>query len=157
VSSGSTSSSFEGREGDANAAQQSSHDQQQQPPADWLLDGLYAAQSAQQKALPPLEVALAPYLEPGGEPPSVTSSQCLLSLPAVMVAAGEALCAAVPSSSCCSNPRCTNLHGVSAGFALVRGKGCVCAGCLGLLAGQAAAEPLQGVTVAARCDICMVS
>ena len=72
------------------------------------------------------------------------------SLPTVVSAAGEALCAALPSSACCSNPRCANLSGVSAGFALVRGKGCVCGGCLGLQARGAAAVPRQGAMVAAR-------
>ena len=74
----------------------------------------------------------------------------LPSLPTALSAAGEALCVAVPSSACCSNPRCTNLAGVSAGFALVRGKGCVCAGCLGLQAGGVEALPSQGALLAAR-------
>jgi hypothetical protein len=44
--------------------------------------------------------------------------------------AGQALCAAVSCSSCCSNPACTNLGTVSESFGLVRGRRCVCGGCL---------------------------
>jgi hypothetical protein len=35
----------------------------------------------------------------------------------------------VSCSSCCNNPSCVNVSTVSEGFALVRGKGCVCGGC----------------------------
>jgi hypothetical protein len=72
-------------------------------------------------------------------------------LPAAFTAAGEALCAALPCSSCCNNPRCTSLRGVSAAFALVRGQGCVCGGCLGLAQCDAAEAPrAPQMLVAAR-------
>jgi hypothetical protein len=105
---------------------------------------LDTAQSALKAALLPFNAALAPYLQHWIDPLSVPASPSLLSLPALLIAAGEALCAAVPSSACCSNPRCNNLSGVSAGFALVRGKGCVCGGCLGLQVGGEAAVTSQG-------------
>jgi hypothetical protein len=113
---------------------------------------VHMAQSALQKVQFPLSLALAPYLEPGGNSLSAAESAWLLSLQTALAAAGEALCAAVPSSACCSNPHCTNLSGVSAGFSLVRGKGCVCGGCLRLQSGGAgpAAAASQGVLVAAR-------
>jgi hypothetical protein len=53
-------------------------------------------------------------------------------LPAVLKAASKALAAAVPCSYACNNWGCRNLSTVSEGFALVRGKGCVCGGCLGV-------------------------
>jgi hypothetical protein len=74
----------------------------------------------------------------------------LILLPEDFTAAGEALCAAQPCSSCCNNPRCTALQGVSAAFWLVRGEGCVCGGCLGLAQGDAAAEVVRQGAVAAR-------
>jgi hypothetical protein len=124
---------------------------QYQTPADWLLVGMDEAQSALKAVLAPLRgignAVLAPYL-PQQIDPLPVSTHVILSLPTALVAAGEVLCAAVPSSSCCSNPRCNNLGGVSAGSALVRGKGCVCGGCLGLQAGGFV--PCQGVPVAAR-------
>jgi hypothetical protein len=151
-SGGSTSSSHEGHQhysaGDS-AAQQSSHNQQRQPPADWLLAGVHAAHAALQKVLFPLSAALTPYVV-GWDPLKTPVNPHALPLPRLLAAAGEALCAAVPSSACCSNPRCTNLAGVTAGFALVRGKGCVCGGCLGLQAGGQGVVPRQGAVVAAR-------
>jgi hypothetical protein len=109
-----------------------------------LLAGLDTAQTALKAALASLTQVL----------PITTDLQraavLLPSLPTALSAAGEALCAAVPSSACCSNPRYTNLAGVSASFALVRGKGCVCGGCLGLQAGGSGAVPSQGALVSAR-------
>lgn len=131
--------------------QQQQQKQQEDEPTDWLLAGLDTAQSALKAALLPFNAALAPYLQHWIDPLSVPASPSLLSLPALLIAAGEALCAAVPSSACCSNPRCNNLSGVSAGFALVRGKGCVCGGCLGLQVGGEAAVTSQGAhALAAR-------
>jgi hypothetical protein len=118
---------------------------------DGLLVGLITAQSRLEDNVLHLGAALAPYLQQGVDPLSAPASTSLLSLCKCLCTAGEALCAAVPSSACCSNPRCTNLDGVSAGFALVRGKGCVCGGCLGLQSGVAAAVPCQrALKVAAR-------
>jgi hypothetical protein len=51
---------------------------------------------------------------------------------AALQAASSALAAAVPCSYTCNNNHCRNLSTVSEGFALVRGKGCVCGGCLGV-------------------------
>jgi hypothetical protein len=151
-SDGSNSSSHEGHQhysaGDS-AAHHSSRNQQRQPPADWLLAGVHTAHAALQKVLFPLSAALTPYVV-GWDPLKTPVNPHALPLPRLLAAAGEALCAAVPSSACCSNPRCTNLHGVSAGFALVRGKGCVCGGCLGLQTGGAAAAAHQGAPIAAR-------
>jgi hypothetical protein len=131
------------------AVQHSGPDQQQQTPPGWLLVGLDTAQAALQAVVPPLSAALAPYLQQEDNPAPEAATASILSLPTALVAAGEAMCAAVPSSTCCSNPRCTNLSGVSAGFALVRGKSCVCGGCLGLQArGEAVAQ--AALMVAAR-------
>lgn len=43
---------------------------------------------------------------------------------------GSLLCTALPGAFYCNNPGCTNLATVSEGFALVRGKACICSGCL---------------------------
>jgi uncharacterized membrane protein YgcG len=51
---------------------------------------------------------------------------------AALKAASSTLAAAVPCSYTCNNWGCRNLSTVSEGFALVRGKGCVCGGCLGV-------------------------
>jgi hypothetical protein len=128
----------------------------QQAPADWLLAGMDRAQGRCDKACSSMRKVLRTWL-----PNSNASGEDFLSavmapvsevesLPDECVAAGEALCAAVPCSACCSNPRCTNMGGVSAGFALVRGKGCVCGGCLGLRAGGPVPALYQGPLVAAR-------
>jgi hypothetical protein len=61
----------------------------------------------------------------------------LLDLASGLGVAGGALCTALPTRFFCNNPSCSNMAGVSAGFALVRGKGCVCGGCVGLAAGAA--------------------
>jgi hypothetical protein len=150
----STSSSQQGRQHDTassagHASQHCRGIQQQQPPADWLVAGLHTAHSALQEVPLRLDAALAPYLA-GVDPLSTPVNLHALPLPILLAAAGEALCAAVPSSACCSNPCCSNLAGVSAGFALVRGKGCVCGGCLGVQAGGSAAAPRQGALIAAR-------
>jgi len=55
--------------------------------------------------------------------------------------------AAVPNRYGCNNPACTNLTTVSDAFALVRGKSCVCGGCLGRLA---AGEDPEELAPAAR-------
>ena len=123
---------------------------QYQTPFDWLLVGMDEAQSALKAVLVPLNAVLARYL-PQQISPLPVSTQVILSLPTALVAAGEALCAAVPSSGCCSNHRSTNLGGVSVGFALVRGKGCVCGGCLGLQAGGVV--PSRGVLAARSVQI----
>jgi hypothetical protein len=60
----------------------------------------------------------------------------LQELSRVLLCVGQGLCGSVPCSFCCNNPACSNLGGVSEAFALVRGKGCVCGGCLGGLEGQ---------------------
>lgn len=74
--------------------------------------------------------------------------EILGSVPKALQAAGRALCAVLPCSYCCNNPTCGNADTVSAAFALVRGKACVCGGCLGGLTPEAAAD--KGV-VPARC------
>jgi hypothetical protein len=127
---------------------------QQQAPADWLLAGVDKAHRACNlqlaslwTALPPLMHGVSSHLE------LVEATLAAGTVPKHLLAAGEALCAAVPCSACCSSPRCTNLSGVSAGFALVRGKGCVCGGCLGMQAGEPArAVACQGRLMAARWD-----
>jgi len=48
----------------------------------------------------------------------------------VLYTQGLRLCAASPSAFSCNNPLCRNLASVSKAFELVRGKGCVCGGCL---------------------------
>jgi hypothetical protein len=148
----STRSIQEGRQHGAavsacDAGQHCGGKQHQQPTADWLLAVLHAADAALQKVLFPLSEALTPYLV-GMDPLSTPVNPHALLLPQLLAAAGEAVCAAVPSSACCSNPCCSNLSGVSASFALVRGKGCVCGGCLGLQTGEPA--PRQGALIAAR-------
>jgi hypothetical protein len=60
---------------------------------------------------------------------TVTFTKALLTLQQSLQSVGQALCAAAGSSSCCSNPGCTNLSTVSECFALVRGRQCVCGGC----------------------------
>jgi hypothetical protein len=58
-----------------------------------------------------------------------------------LLQAGQALFVlSCSSSSCCSNPSCTNLGTVSDAFALVCGKECVCAGCLSQASGVAGAD-----------------
>jgi hypothetical protein len=137
------------QEGSADAQRSGPDQQQQRKPADWLLGSIDSAQQACSALLGGMRAVLAPHLLArvgGRERRQATAaageiaSQCL--------AAGEALCA-VPCSACCNNPRCSSLDGVSASFALVRGKGCVCGGCLGLTSGGPAAMPCHGV-VAAR-------
>jgi hypothetical protein len=59
-----------------------------------------------------------------------TPCKSLVTLQQSLQQAGQALCAAARCSSCCCNPGCTNLTTVSECFALVRGRGCVCSGCL---------------------------
>lgn len=54
----------------------------------------------------------------------------LATLPAGLKAAGEALCAALPTALSCNNPACTNLDTISEAFMLVRGKASLCGGCL---------------------------
>jgi hypothetical protein len=61
----------------------------------------------------------------------------LLDVASGLGVAGEALCTALPTRFCCNNPSCSSTAGASAGFALVRGKACVCGGCVGLAAGAA--------------------
>jgi hypothetical protein len=112
------------------------------------------AELALQPALLPLYLVLAHHLPQANDSfPGPTQSwhvDEIVSWPAKLIAAGELLCAAVPNRACCSNPKCTSLSGFSAGFALVRGKGCVCGGCLGLQAGGTVAVPYDGALVAAR-------
>ena len=69
-----------------------------------------------------------------------TPWEALVTLQQSLQQAGEALCAAARCCSCCCNPGCTNLATVSECFALVRGRRCVCAGCL------AAQEDTLGAT-----------
>jgi hypothetical protein len=88
-----------------------------------LLAGMETAQSKVYAASVCLYAALS--LPAAGPQLAYT---CFWLLPMALVAAGETLFAAAPSSACCSNPRCGNLSAVSAGFALVRDKGCVCGG-----------------------------
>jgi hypothetical protein len=106
--------------------------QQQHMPADWFLAGVGEAHQACRALHVGMEAMLAPLLNDSASLQQMCqaiaqseeiASQCF--------AAGEALCAAVPCSACCNNPRCSSLHGVSASFALVRGKGCVCGGAWG--------------------------
>ena len=155
VSSSSTSSS-NSRRGDATGssadAQHSDPDQQQQhTPANWLLESICNAQQGCTALLGGVRAVLAPQLlgRVGGRAKRHAAAAAV-TLASQCFAAGEAMCAAVPCSACCNNPRCSSLHGVSAGFALVRGKGCVCGGCLGLKAGGTAAVPNHSVVVAAR-------
>jgi hypothetical protein len=56
----------------------------------------------------------------------------LPALVASLKTAGYALCSALPCSFACSNAGCVNTSGVSECFMLVRGKACVCGGCLGI-------------------------
>lgn len=70
-------------------------------------------------------------------------------LAAALEAAGRALCAALPCRFCCNNPDCSNMDGVSEAFGLVRGKACVCGGCLGVLKAREAPGAPEGA-VAAR-------
>ena len=128
---------------------------QQQAPADWLLAGIDTAHRACNLLLASLWTALPPLFKTWhgfcSQLEIVEATLAAGTVPKHLLAAGEALCAAVPSSTCCSNPRCTNLSGVSAGFALVRGKNCVCGGCLGLQAGEPArAVACQGRLMAVR-------
>jgi hypothetical protein len=44
--------------------------------------------------------------------------------------AGAQLCSLLSTRFCCNNPRCSNMATASEGFLLVRGKSCVCGGCL---------------------------
>jgi hypothetical protein len=139
------------QEGTADTQRSGPDQQQQRKPADWLLGSIDSAQQACSALLGGMRAVLAPHLLArvgGRERRQATAaagkiaSQCL--------AAGEALCAVVPYSACCNNTRCSSLDGVSASFALVRGKGCVCGGCLGPNAGGTAAAACAGVLVAAR-------
>ena len=50
-------------------------------------------------------------------------------LAAALCAAGHMLRCAVPCSSCCNNPECVNVTGVSEAFSLVWARACVCGGC----------------------------
>jgi hypothetical protein len=69
----------------------------------------------------------------------------VLALAKLLQEEGAEICSYWPGPFCCNNPLCTNLAGVSEGFALVRGKSCVCGGCcwsgsrLGVAAAAAAA------------------
>lgn len=64
----------------------------------------------------------------------------LLQFAEQLQSAAAALCAAVPSRRCCNNPGCSNLGTVSEAFALVRGKGSVCGGCMGCRTAGAGGE-----------------
>ena len=75
--------------------------------------------------------------------------QALLDMSAGLSRAGAALCAALPNRYFCNNQGCRNAAGVSAGFGLVRGKACVCGGCVGAEGAAGAAVAPQGA-VAAR-------
>lgn len=57
--------------------------------------------------------------------------KALSQVAAALQAASKALAAAVPCSPACCNHGCQSLSTVSEGFALARGNGCVCGGCLG--------------------------
>lgn len=65
-------------------------------------------------------------------------------------AASSALAAAVPCSYTCNNLSCSNLSTVSEAFALVRGKACVCGGCLGVVRYCSTAPPGSQSLLAAR-------
>lgn len=65
-------------------------------------------------------------------------------------AVGGVLCAAQPNHLFCNNPACRSAASVSAGFALVRGEGVVCGGCLGLARGEAVPE---GWVAARYCSV----
>jgi hypothetical protein len=69
---------------------------------------------------------------------------------AALKAASKALAAAVPCSYTCNYWGCRNLSTVSEGFALVRGKGCVCGGCLGVGSSCSAAPAGLQSLLAAR-------
>jgi len=73
-------------------------------------------------------------------PPSPPFAEVQL-LAAALQAAAQAIFAAVPNRYGCNNPACFHLTTVSDAFALVRGKSCVCGGCLSRLdAGEGAVE-----------------
>jgi hypothetical protein len=78
----------------------------------------------------------------------------LPALAASLKAAGAMLCSALPCSFFCNNPACVNVSGLSEGFMLVRGKACICGGCLGITSpGHVIAEALADVLAARR--VCM--
>ncbi|KAF8065493.1 hypothetical protein HT031_003094 [Scenedesmus sp. PABB004] len=71
----------------------------------------------------------------GGKPRGILAQQLAAlrtaagpQLAAQLQAFGEAVCAALPLRSACSNPRCANVSGLSEAL-LARGSACVCAGC----------------------------
>jgi hypothetical protein len=70
--------------------------------------------------------------------------QALMNLSAGLSWAGGLLCAALPNRYFCNNPGCRNVAGCSAGFGLVRGRACVCGGCV------VGAQDAAGVTGAPR-------
>ena len=131
-------------------AQHSDPDQQQRPPADWMLGSIDSAQQACSALLGGMRAVLAPLRGRVGGRERRQATAAAVEVASHCVAAGEALCAVMPCSACCNNPRCSSLDGVSASFALVRGKGCVCGGCLGPKPGGAAAVPCTDVVLAAR-------
>lgn len=61
---------------------------------------------------------------------STTAADTIQQLAQELLKLGSLLCTALPGAFYCNNPGCTNLATVSEGFALVRGKACICAGCL---------------------------
>jgi len=73
--------------------------------------------------------------------PPLTEVQLLA---AALQDSARVLLAAVPNRYGCNNPACTNLATVSDAFALVRGKSCVCGGCLRRLEAGPAASSATG-------------
>jgi hypothetical protein len=60
---------------------------------------------------------------------SAVIATSLKELKEILHVTGTVLCTGVACGSCCNNPSCVNVSTVSEGFALVRGKGCMCGGC----------------------------
>jgi hypothetical protein len=68
----------------------------------------------------------------------------LMEMSEALSSAGNVLCMALPNRYFCNNAGCRNVEGFSAGFGLVRGRACVCRGCV------AGAQSAAGVTFAPR-------
>jgi len=78
-------------------------------------------------------------------------TQLLDALSSAMLSASDILWAAIPSRYSCNNPTCLNVSGVSESFALLRGKACVCGGCLAM------GESHQPATAAGAQDLMMTA
>uniref|UniRef100_A0A383W307 ATP-dependent RNA helicase n=1 Tax=Tetradesmus obliquus TaxID=3088 RepID=A0A383W307_TETOB len=132
ASSSSSSSSAEGRQLESLAAAATGLQQLMTHDVTLLLDSCQSLEAlACRSSGTPISAALTAKLIAHSEYSDAqltAMGEVLLHLPGRLLAAADALCAALPVSCCCNNPDCANLGGPSE-QQLVAGRGCVCARC----------------------------